>query len=271
MHSFLDKSPHISYIKPIYVLWEACMQFKTAINIFISSLFSSSIGMAQPTPWSYDGQQDGQDNWGMLSPDYTACELGTKQSPVVIAYTTPTSLPALTFSYNETAATASITEHMLDIAIKGRNILRINNEPYALTNIQFHSPSEHTIKDDFYLMEIHLVHKSFDGKQLNLALFVETGEANTALSTITNHLPNQDKIKTQFNFNPTTLLPTSFGYYAYSGSLSRPPCSEDVEWRVLKTPLVISKEQLIQITKLIGRNARLEQPIYSRTILETTY
>ena len=271
MHSSLDKSSYIGYTSPLYEVWSAYMRFKAAISLFISGLFLPSASVAQTVPWSYDGQSDGQDNWGTLSADYAACEIGTKQSPIMIAYTTPATLPALTFYYNKSSATARMAEHMLDLEIKGKNILRIANEPYMLTNIQFHSPSEHVVKNKFYLMEIHLVHKSFSGKQLNLALFVEAGAANSAFDSITDQLPNKNKVNTQLDIDPTALLPSSLGYYAYSGSLSRPPCTEDVEWRVLKKPISSSKEQMSHITKIVGRNSRLEQPIYSRAILETIY
>ena len=53
--------------------------------------------------------------------------------------------------------------------------------------------------------------------------------------------------------------------------MTTPPCTEDVEWRVLKKPVALSYEQLRRITGFVGRNARLEQPVYSRTIRETNF
>jgi carbonic anhydrase len=40
------------------------------------------------------------------------------------------------------------------------------------------------------------------------------------------------------------LMPENKDYYKFMGSLTTPPCSENVKWHVLKTPLTISKEQI---------------------------
>jgi carbonic anhydrase len=41
----------------------------------------------------------------------------------------------------------------------------------------------------------------------------------------------------------TGLLPPDRRYYTFSGSLTTPPCTEDVTWFVLKTPERISQRQ----------------------------
>ena len=46
------------------------------------------------------------------------------------------------------------------------------------------------------------------------------------------------------------LLPSIY-FYGYSGSLTEPPCSEFIEWRVLDTPMVISSAQLLQMQTLL--------------------
>lgn len=44
------------------------------------------------------------------------------------------------------------------------------------------------------------------------------------------------------------LVPTDRTYWRFSGSLTTPPCSEGVAWRVLKHPLTLSEAPLEKFT-----------------------
>jgi len=44
--------------------------------------------------------------------------------------------------------------------------------------------------------------------------------------------------------DPAGLLPKDVSYYTYMGSVTAPPCTEGVQWFVLKTPVDISPEQI---------------------------
>jgi hypothetical protein len=50
---------------------------------------------------------------------------------------------------------------------------------------------------------------------------------------------------------PYDLWPTIF-FYRYKGSITAPPCSEIVNWRVLDEPLVISRRQYKTLAKLMA-------------------
>mmetsp|Transcript_55382 Transcript_55382/g.165980 ORF Transcript_55382/g.165980 Transcript_55382/m.165980 type:complete len:766 (-) Transcript_55382:602-2899(-) len=44
---------------------------------------------------------------------------------------------------------------------------------------------------------------------------------------------------------------TSFWFFGYLGSLTEPPCTEFLEWRIIDTPTTVSREQLFQMKKLL--------------------
>jgi len=46
------------------------------------------------------------------------------------------------------------------------------------------------------------------------------------------------------------------GYFTFQGSLTTPPCSEEVRWFVLTTPVKITESELAAFGKLYPMNAR---------------
>ena len=62
------------------------------------------------------------------------------------------------------------------------------------------------------------------------------------------------------------LLPASLDYYTYAGSLTTPPCTEGVQFYILKQPVSISAQQLSAFRKLYPMNARPLQPLNERVI-----
>ncbi|XP_054417532.2 carbonic anhydrase 13-like [Pongo abelii] len=118
--------------------------------------------------------------------------------------------------------------------------------------------SEHIVDGVSYAAELHVVHwnsdkyPSFveaahepDGLAV-LGVFLQIGEPNSRLQKITDILDSiKEKGKqTRFtNFDPLSLLPPSWDYWTYPGSLTVPPLLESVTWIVLKQPINISSQQ----------------------------
>ncbi|HEY2257937.1 MAG TPA: carbonic anhydrase family protein, partial [Variovorax sp.] len=132
----------------------------------------------------------------------------------------------------------------------------------------FHAPSEEKINGHAYAMVAHLVHQSADGKFAVIAVLFKEGKANAALADVFAHLPpTQGRTHVMAaGFDPTTILPAEQGYYSYTGSLTTPPCSEGVQWRIMKQPVEVSKVQLAEFKKLYPMNARQVQPLNHRQI-----
>ena len=104
-----------------------------------------------------------------------------------------------------------------------------------------------------------------------LAVLLEKGSENPLIQTLWNSLPlevGQD-LEPNVALNLAGLLPEQRNYFAYMGSLTTPPCTEDVLWLVLKQPLQISPEQIAIFSRLYHHNARPVQPSNNRLIKES--
>ena len=142
---------------------------------------------------------------------------------------------------------------------------------YELKQLHFHRPSEERINGRSYDMAMHLVHKDYDGHLAVLAVLLEKGSENPLIQTLWNSLPlevGQD-LEPNVALNLAGLLPEQRNYFAYMGSLTTPPCTEDVLWLVLKQPLQISPEQIAIFSRLYHHNARPVQPSNNRLIKES--
>lgn len=69
--------------------------------------------------------------------------------------------------------------------------------------------------------------------------------------------------------NASQLLPKQRTYYRYTGSLTAAPCTEGVEWLVMKQPLELSSSQLQAYRKHFADNMRAVNPLFQRPIFES--
>lgn len=233
--------------------------------------------IGRPAPrlpaWSYDGEQDNQDRWGDLSEAYAQCLLSLEQSPVRISYTEIMKLPALKMDYRESDAIPRFHNNALEIDLKDGGTLTIGDKSYRLMRIAFHSPGEHIVREEFHIAEAQLVHMSSDGDLLMVSVFIDAGAfGSKSFDTILQNLPTKTpsgEAPAVIRIDASSLLPEKRGYYSYKGSLTIPPCTENVQWRVMKSPIAISDLQMQSLARYLGRNARSAQPIYGRTIYES--
>jgi carbonic anhydrase len=65
------------------------------------------------------------------------------------------------------------------------------------------------------------------------------------------------------------LLPADRRYYTYMGSLTTPPCSEGVQWVVMRHPVAVSQEQLDIFARMYPMNARPLQAASGRRIMQS--
>ncbi len=244
----------------------------TMATFFAAIIVSAPmIVIAGNVPWSYTGP-NGPGHWADMSQEFKLCGSGKEQSPINISGAKSKNLPAIQFDYKPGSLEMLHNGHTVLIKrAKGNNVI-IGGEQYELLQFHFHAPGENTVDGKTFPMEIHLVHKNAKGKIMVLGVFVRAGTKNAVLDKAWNHMPKQsgDRRKVaSVNINAIDLLPTDRSYYRFKGSITIPPCSEGIEWIVLKTPVEVSDEQIKQFSQVVGANARPVQPVYSRTLYMT--
>ena len=65
-------------------------------------------------------------------------------------------------------------------------------------------------------------------------------------------------------------LPPSTAAYSYIGSFTTPPCTENVEWIVLRDPIKASRAQLEAFAARLHHNNRPVQPLHDRKVSSGT-
>jgi len=116
-------------------------------------------------------------------------------------------------------------------------------------------------------MVAHFVHRAGDSKLAVVGVLFKLGKENAALKLVFDNLPQKQGLTFEIKeFNPADLIPADPTYFAYVGSLTTPPCTEDVKWQVMRTPIEISYAQLAAFKKLYKMNARPVQPLNGRRV-----
>lgn len=221
--------------------------------------------------WSYQGE-NGPERWGELDTDYTTCSTGTEQSPIDISGAEQADLSTIDFSYLETAVNIRNNGHTIQVNYDEGSSIEVNGVTYNLEQFHFHMPSEHAVDGELSDAEMHFVHHSTDGEAAVVGLLINSGEENTVLAPVWEHLPAEETPEAEtiadVRLNAADILPDGSTYYTYPGSLTTPGCGERVTWLVMTTPIEMSMEQIEQFKAIIGPNNRPLQPLNDRSLLE---
>ena len=222
-----------------------------------------SLGSVCAAHWGYE-EDNGPSTWGQ---DYPECN-GMEQSPInIISKDTASVANALAIEYKADSQNIINNGHSVQVNFAKNNTITYGGQEYALVQLHFHTPSENTIDGKSYPLEMHLVHSSLDGKLLVIGVLFTEGEANTELQKIVEAAPEQSGVVRDFEgLNPANILPNKLSYYAFSGSLTTPPCSQNVQWVVLGQTISASKSQIDSLHTIMHTNARNTQPLNGREI-----
>ncbi len=218
--------------------------------------------------WSYEGET-GPGHWGELSEKFEACSKGTSQSPINIEATATEGHGEVEFHYSPSRIKILNNGHAVQVNYDKGSYIKVDGKRYDLLQFHFHSPSEHTVDGKHAAIEMHLVHKSKDGQLAVVGVLIEKGGSNGAYKDVWANLPEEEGHEkvTKATVNAVKLLPAKKTYYTYSGSLTTPPCSENVAWFVMKTPVKLSGDQIKAFMEIMHGDNRPTQPLNGRKVM----
>jgi carbonic anhydrase len=245
--------------------------------------------------FSYDfAATNGPQNWVAVD---AQCG-GNAQSPIDItsAIFDPT-LQALNFNYRDLNNAIFFNNNGESLRVDFTDPTSIltggalqNGQSFRVTNIHFHTPSDHTINGGQFPLELHIVHQNTNPalalpNNTNELTVVSTlfrlGDANPWLQ------PFVDAINAGLNDPAATnlqvaggrrnltgtlrlldILPNPAYYYTYPGSLTTPGCRQTVTWHVLRNIQTASGAQLQALRSPFSQfpNSRPVQPLNNRIV-----
>jgi len=242
----------------------------TAAFLFGIVFVAAQAGAQSNAAWDYQGRQ-GALVWGKLDPAYKICSSGHQQSPIDIrgAHLNH-SLQPIEFHYKAGSVTEFNDGHTVVVRVNSGSYIVANGVRYDLLEFDFHHPAETAVKGQLSDMEVHLYHKSAEGKVaiLSVRLIEDASNPNAVLASLWPHLPKEEgqSEKVTEMVNPGGLLPSERGYWTYEGSLPTPPCTEGVRWFVFEQQTSLSRDQLRIFANMFHINTRPLQEMHGRRI-----
>jgi carbonic anhydrase len=232
--------------------------------------------ISEPDPsampqWTYNGVE-GPERWSELDPQFGACGGGHRQSPIALteAVAVPAPCEPLRFRYRSSSLYLTNDGRALRLGYDRGSYLVVDGLSYELVELRFHVPSEHVIEGAAADAEFQLIHANNRGDIAVVAVPLSAGRRmNQMLRRVLDNAPRdpgESFYGRNVGVNPTFLLPGRKDYFAYIGSLTRPPCTEGVHWYVMRTPVEVASADLRELAALIGPNNRPLQRLGDRRV-----
>lgn len=224
--------------------------------------------------WSYLDipAVNGPNNWYKTFPK---CGVPNVQSPVELPLAIPSKAEIfhrkLVFTYRKSKITLQNDGRNLIALVGPGGTMSVSGSDQAngeavLQYLTFHSPAEHVFTnadgvEERYAMEVQYHHRQEDGRVVVVAVPLKVNAASPLLEGIfKNKIPEKCQDESVHDeFNLEDLMPMERHFYMYYGTLTQPPCTNDVTWYVMRSPAHLSLEQLQMFRKAM-RLDKVERP-----------
>ena len=212
--------------------------------------------------WVYKGDM-GPANWGKIS---ATCAEGKSQSPINIVTKNAVALKTKNILELHETTRAVISHevdngHAIKITPEDDHGISIEGEHFKLLQFHYHGKSENRIDGKQFDMEMHLVHQNAKGQLAVVAVMIEEGKHNLFYENVISHVNGGD-----LTVATADLLPDAKKYFHFMGSLTTPPCSENVKWYVLKDTVQLDATQIAAFRSHHDDNFRPVQPLNGRLV-----
>nr|GEU39217.1 alpha carbonic anhydrase 4-like [Tanacetum cinerariifolium] len=220
------------------------------------------------------GGPSGPQIWGSINPSWKICGDGKLQSPINIDAThAPLKLGDLKKAYKHAPAKLVNTGHGISMEWTGdAGGIEVSGVAYKLVQGHWHTPSEHTINGKRFDAELHLVHRNDKEQIAVIGIFHTIGAPDPLIGNLTDKIKNlgADMEIDLGKVCATVIKCGSRRNYRYIGSLTTPPCKEEVIWTVTERVRPISLDQIKLLKGRLGpqfpENARPLQELGGRHV-----
>ncbi|KAJ7166693.1 alpha carbonic anhydrase, partial [Mycena filopes] len=222
-------------------------------------------GKVAISKFGYTGLQ-GPLNWAGLDAANAACRASNVQSPIVLdaSVSKATSAPKVEIASVEEAEFENLGT-TLEVVVKGKTTFE--GKEFELQQFHLHTPSEHRINDEYFPLEMHMVHQAADESIAVIAIPFQLCEDGKTTALLTSVIENLSKVTAPGT--ATTTGPLDFTeliaaiqtrpLFLYAGSLTTPPCKEGLTFLVMEEPMALDVKTYNALKKVIKFNARYSQ------------
>ena len=206
---------------------------------------------------------------------------GLLQSPInILSDQSEKGKHNITFNFKDKINKVQNLGHTVQLDFEPGSTVHVDDKTFEFKQIHFHTPAEHLIDGITYPMEMHVVNtlvgqaEEETTEYLVFSFLFKMGKKNKFIDEFIHLIPGDKKesedvstgtvnLRNLTKYKPKKLLKS---YFFYKGSLTTPPYTESVNWYVMRKIIDASPDQIQQINKIQGDNARRVQALYGRPV-----